>query len=162
MTEGTRAHKVGTDLLDYVDSGRVTPHRAVSRGRKVTKAALAVKLCFIHLMLNPKIPQQMTRFVDSQLAAYTCMRRTPLFQGRFGMDINFAWLEHVANFFKWHFRQQNGEGLLTHLVDDLPEKDIPRAWPGKLASGTQKLGPKWKGAFSKLFYPYLTDLTNSS
>lgn len=147
--QGSHEHRVGTDLLDYVEGGRATPYKALTRGKKITQREVALKLCFTHLMLNPQISQQMSRFVDSQSAVYTCMRRVTLFKGRSGLDINFTWLEHVANFFKYHFRQQNGEGLLTHLIEDLPEEDLPRAWPGKLQDRAQELGPKWKGAFSK-------------
>ena len=148
--EGNQDHKVGTDLLHYVEAGRTVPHKAVSRGKKAIQKEVALKLCFVHLMLNPRIPQLQSRFADSQSAVYTCIRREPLFKGKLGHDINFTWLEHAANFFKYHFRQQNGEGLLTHLIDDLPDRDLPRAWPGRLENGTKKLGPKWKGAFSTL------------
>ena len=147
--EGTPDHKVGTNFLGYVVTGRKVPHYAATRARKVIQRDVALKLCLTHLMLNPRLPQIQSRFVDSQSTVYTCIRRAPLFKGKGGFDVNFEWLEHAATVFKYDFSQQHCVGLLTHLIEDLPEKDLPRAWPGVLQNGTKKLGPKWKGAFSE-------------
>ncbi len=138
--------KQKANLLDFVIPKRAT-HMS-RKGKEATNLELTVKICLTHLMLNPKIPAQINSFIISQVEAYQCITKVPIFQGRNGFQVNFQWLQHVANFFRHHLRAKHGEGLLTHVFESLPDKDLPRAWPGKLENKTMPLGHKWKGAFT--------------
>lgn len=111
---------------------------------------MVIRLCFIHLLLHPQICNIKTNvFLASQEQVYKCFIEAPLFLGRNKNEINILWFLHTANFFKFHFKTHDGEGILAHMYQQLEKAELPMAWPGKLKGGTQKLGPYWKGAFSE-------------
>ena len=113
---------------------------------------MVIKLCFVHLLLHPDICNAKTSiFLASQEEVYKCFTETPLFGGKNKYEINLPWLLHAANFFKFHFKTPDGEGILAHMYQQLEKSELPMAWTGKLKSGTQKLGPHWKGAFSECY-----------
>ncbi|OBT79980.1 hypothetical protein VF21_01140 [Pseudogymnoascus sp. 05NY08] len=140
----------GSDLLDNL--GRIgydlTPKKRPSRQESLTKV---VKLLFTHLLLHPHSCNIKTDvFLASQEFVYKCFKEAPLFLGRNKNEINIMWLLHAANFFKFHFKMPDGEGILAHMYQQLEKGEWPMPWAGKLKSGTQKLGPYWKGAFTFL------------
>ncbi|OBT54978.1 hypothetical protein VE04_05299 [Pseudogymnoascus sp. 24MN13] len=140
----------GTDLLLNIAGTRYdfTPKKKPTRQERL---AMVVRLCFIHLLLHPQICNIKTNvFLASQEQVYKCFIEAPLFLGRNKNEINILWFLHAANFFKFHFKTPDGEGILAHMYEQLDKSELPMAWSGKLKSGTQKLGPYWKGAFTFL------------
>lgn len=114
--------------------------------------AKLIRLCFVHLLLHPHMCNIKTNiFLASQENVYKCFTEAPLFLGKNKYEINTPWLLHAANFFKFHFKTPDGEGILAHMYQQLEKGELPRAWTGRLKNGTQKLGPHWKGAFSKWY-----------
>lgn len=119
--------------------------------RNPNALVLVVQLCLLHLSLDPTICKSRAHcFNDSQQQVYKCYEDEPIFRGKNGDEINFPWLLHVANFFKFHLKQPDGEGVLAHVYGQLEKCERPRAWPGKVNGGTLELARSWKGAFSKL------------
>ncbi|OBT69421.1 hypothetical protein VE03_01163 [Pseudogymnoascus sp. 23342-1-I1] len=140
----------GTDFLDNIAGSTIDS--PVKRGSwHLSPVAMAIKLCFVHLFLHPNICNiRTTVFMASQEEVYRCLTDVPLFLGRNKYQINMRWLLHAANFFKFHFKTPDGEGILTHMYQQLEKSELPMAWTGKLKGGTQTLGPHWKGAFTFL------------
>jgi hypothetical protein len=136
----------GSEFVQNI--GNMNPNVA----SKTRKLGSAIQLCFLHLLFHPGMfMQKPARFHASQDVAYQCRRDMPLFKGKNNDILNVEWLLHIANFFKFHLKTPDGEGILTHRYVELEEKDLPKPWAGKIAKGmtTQKLGSEWKGAFSK-------------
>ncbi|KFZ08049.1 hypothetical protein V502_09571 [Pseudogymnoascus sp. VKM F-4520 (FW-2644)] len=141
----------GTNLLDNIAGSLPKPFLKKKRPPGQKSLTMVIKLCFVHLVLHPDICNTKTSiFLASQEQVYKCFTETPLFRGKNKYEINLPWLLHAANFFKFHFKTPDGEGILAHMYQQLEKGELPMAWTGKLKSGTQKLGPHWKGAFTFL------------
>ncbi|KFY51008.1 hypothetical protein V496_09025 [Pseudogymnoascus sp. VKM F-4515 (FW-2607)] len=139
-------HK-GTDLLENAAGSVDRPNPK----RVLRSLPMVIKLCFVHLILHPDFCNIRTNvFLASQEQVYTCLTKEPLFLGKNKYQINMPWLLHAVNFFKFHFKTPDGEGILAHMYQQLDKDELPKAWTGKVRSGTQKLGPHWKGAFTFL------------
>ena len=150
----------GTDLLDNVvtmpgnRASSALTHSSIkvkASYKEMITFEVLVKLCCVHFMLHPSIPTPMKRFIVSQSEVYQTVRKRPIFKGVNKNVVDLIWLQHVAHFFKFHFKADNGAGLLQNVYKDLPETELPRGWTGRLKEGTQNLAGRWKGAFSKLF-----------
>lgn len=154
----TRRHPHGSNILDVICShdfftrflqlgpqGRIT-------SRSTGALVILIQLSLLHLVLDPNICNTKARqIISSQQQVYQTRTKQPIFSGRNKDEINVTWLLHVANFFKFHLKQDNGEGVLAHSYEALGENERPRAWIGKLDSDckTRELGKRWKGCFSK-------------
>jgi hypothetical protein len=152
------------DYLDILDAVLCT-HRGDSafwdRDRIVSASqddtlVLVIQLCLTSLNIHPSFsntnPNGRTgipNFDTSQSLAYRDHETQPIFVGSWKMDINVKWLLSVVNFFKFHFKQPCGEGLLVEEISSLEEDQLPQPWLGTLLDGTQQVGSHWKGAFSK-------------
>ncbi|KFX91484.1 hypothetical protein O988_07727 [Pseudogymnoascus sp. VKM F-3808] len=140
----------GTDLLESY-AGTMFNTTPKKKPIGLEAFAMVVKLCFAHLLLHPDIFNiRSSIFMASQEHVYKCLTEAPLFTGRNKHEINFPWLLHVVNFFKFHLKTPDGEGILAHMYQQLEKSELPTAWTGKIKGGTQKLGPHWKGAFTFL------------
>ncbi|KFY16136.1 hypothetical protein V491_05439 [Pseudogymnoascus sp. VKM F-3775] len=140
----------GTDLMNNIAGTEfMSPVKRRPSGPK--PLAKLIRLCFVHLLLHPHMCNIKTNiFLASQENVYKCFTEAPLFLGKNKYEINTPWLLHAANFFKFHFKTPDGEGILAHMYQQLEKGELPRAWMGRLKNGTQKLGPHWKGAFTFL------------
>lgn len=146
-----RARSRGTNLIDAIcKTDALFQTNAHKSSRSPSSLVLIIQLCLLHLSLDPTIcAARPPRFPESQEQVYKCYSEEPIFKGKNKSELNLPWLLHVANFFKFHLKQQGGEGLLSHMYSCLDESELPRQWQGKLKTGTQELGKRWKGAFSK-------------
>ncbi|QSZ35260.1 hypothetical protein DSL72_008129 [Monilinia vaccinii-corymbosi] len=117
---------------------------------------LLIQLCLTWISWDPRYcTNTISHFDLSQLEVYASPAQQPIFLGRWKNDLNVRWCLHVANFFKFHLKAGNGEGLLAHAYADLPRNQLPQPWLGRLKSGTQQLGSHWKGAY---FYVHTGEL----
>jgi len=157
---------VGDGYLDILDAATRThehipdfwhPDRVVSASRE-DSLVLVIQICLTALNLNPiscninksvRSPTNVPNFDSTQVEAYADHEKQPIFVGMWKQDINVRWLLSTVQFFKYHFRQPTGEGLLGTMYDSLEPDQLPQPWVGKLVEGTQELGTNWKGAFSK-------------
>jgi hypothetical protein len=111
---------------------------------------LVVQFCLSPISLHPNYCNSaVARFDWSQHEVYASPVEQPVFLGRFKHDLNILWCLHVVNFFKFHLKATNGEGLLSHAFGALPRNQLPRLWVGRLQQATQELGRHWKGSFCK-------------
>lgn len=130
------------------NTGQLFQSEKETSSKSSRSLVLIVQLCLLHLSLDPAISKtRAPRISESQQQVYKCFKEEPIFKGKNGGEINLPWLLHVTNFFKFHFKQHDGEGMLAHMYDALDKSELPRAWCGKLQSGTQELGKRWKGTF---------------
>ena len=139
----------GTNIVDSIcKTDALFPSYRHRSSRFPSSLVLIIQLCLLHFSLDPYTScVRAPRFYDSQQHAYKCYSQEPIFKGKKNEDINLPWLLHVANFFKFHFKQPGGEGMLSHMYRDLGECERPRQWRGRLKAGTQELGKRWKGAY---------------
>jgi hypothetical protein len=109
---------------------------------------MTIQLCCTHLFLDDTICQAKTAMhPDSQLEVYKCYADRPLL-GK-GLQVNVPWLLNIATFFKYHLHMV-GEGILHHAFSQLETHERPTPWTGSVMPGVQKLGRRWKGAYTYL------------
>jgi len=144
MTEGTNI----VDAICKTDALFNSNRQKLSRFS--SSLVLIIQLCLLQFSLDPyTCCVRAPRFYDSQQRVYKCYSQEPIFKGKNNEDINLSWLLHVANFFKFHFKQPGGEGMLSHIYGGLDQSERPKQWCGRLKVGTQELGKRWKGAFGE-------------
>ncbi|PQE20967.1 Myo-inositol transporter 1 protein [Rutstroemia sp. NJR-2017a BBW] len=108
---------------------------------------LVVQLCLSPISLHPDYCNSaVARFDWSQHEVYASPVRQPVFLGRYKHDLNVLWCLIVVNFFKFHLKATNGEGLLSHAFGALSRNHLPRPWIGRLQQETQELERHWKGS----------------
>lgn len=116
---------------------------------------LIVKLCLAPFALNQYYAtvHGFMHIDDSQRMVYTHQDKQPLFFGEY-TTINVRWILHAINFFAFHMRAADGEGVFSVDYENLQECFLPQFWNGKLTNGTQTLDHRWIGAYSKHSYPH--------
>ncbi|KAM3086817.1 hypothetical protein ACMFMF_000755 [Clarireedia jacksonii] len=118
---------------------------------------MVIQLCLTPISWDPRYCNNSVSHFDwSQFEVYAAPQQQPVFVGQWKNDLNVQWCLHVANFFKFHLKAKNGEGVLAHAFAALSQDQLPRAWLGRLQQGTQKLESNWKGAY---FYLDRDELT---
>jgi len=124
------------------------PNSIVSAA-KDDSLVLVIQLCLASLFLDYDIIPDSNGFHRSQAEAYADHVKQPVFVGKWKKDINVRWLLSTLNFFAYHLKTPNGEGVLCHEYWALGKDQLPKSWLGKLKEGTQALGTNWKGAYSR-------------
>lgn len=109
-----------------------------------------IQLALTSISLHPGYcNNKVSHFDVSQMHAYSTAKAQPIFVGKVLQDINVRWLLHTINFFKFHFKSGNGEGILANEYALLEPDQYVQPWVGLIEAGTQPLGRFWKGAHSK-------------
>jgi len=142
------------DILDCLLEGDFT-HRP--RGEIASQKSKAANLAMVQLCLAPMILGRGTsmtpvhHFDASQRVVYS-NSRAPLFKGKYKSQVNIDVLLNTLNFFKFHLKAGNGEGLLNDAYSRLDADQLPQMWAGKIPVGTQPLSGHWKGISSRLAF----------
>ncbi|KAH8808612.1 hypothetical protein F5884DRAFT_858140 [Xylogone sp. PMI_703] len=125
---------------------------------------LIIQICLASLSLNRfyHASNKLVGFDESQRMVYAHQDGEPLFSGRYSSVVNARWVLHALNFFKFHMRAQDGEGVLNAEYESYDDWMLPQFWTGKLVNGTQKLGRRWLGAYTFLEYPDLMKIRRPS
>ena len=107
---------------------------------------------FLDPFLGPRgnlpIPQVARRWHYSQHAVYQSPTVIPLFFNPQMDRVNFEYVLHIGNFFKYHLTEANAftlHGLYTALDVDMR----PQLWTEQLTQGGTPLARRWKGTFCK-------------
>lgn len=152
----------GTNLLHAMGRmERLFPSpRSCRFSGKAASLPLLIQLCLLHLSLDPTLKaidggtQRSEPFAavyhcyEAQQYVYRCYREEPIFLEKKKMEINVAWLLHVATFFRFHLMKIS-EGVFGDKYITLDERKRPRAWTGRLQNETQQLAKHWKGTYCK-------------
>lgn len=127
-----------------------------SVGSSPDTLVMVIQLCLTLISWDPRYcNNSISHFDWSQFEVYAAPQKQPMFIGQWKNDLNVRWCLHVANFFKFHLKAKNGEGVLAHAFADLEQDELPRPWLGRLQQGTQKLANNWKGAYCKCHFNLL-------
>jgi len=111
---------------------------------------LVIQLCLTTIALHPKYCKKpVSRFDESQAEVYASPTQVDMFIGRWKENVNLRWVLHAINFFRFHLKAGNGEGLFTHAYEQLASYELPQPWLGKLKAGTREIGNHWKGIYRK-------------
>lgn len=104
-----------------------------------------VQICLAPLILGPDTCQAAVfHFDDSQKVVYSSSEN-PLFEGKYKSRLNTDIVLNTLNFFKFHLKAGNGEGVLGDAYKRLDADQYPHLWAGKIPVGTQPLTGHWKG-----------------
>ncbi|KAF2761678.1 hypothetical protein EJ05DRAFT_181587 [Pseudovirgaria hyperparasitica] len=114
-----------------------------------------LQLVLSHLSLNFQMDApEVHCFEASQKMTYASVEAEPIFKA--SGAVNYTWLRHTVNFFKYHFTQcADRNSLLPHFLADLNEDELPSAWTDKLVDEVVALDRFWKGTYA---YQDMSDL----
>ncbi|TVY87547.1 hypothetical protein LAWI1_G006672 [Lachnellula willkommii] len=119
----------------------------VITANKTGSLVYIIQLALTPISLHPGYcNNKVSHFDVSQMHAYSTAKAQPIFVGKVLQDINVRWLLHTINFFKFHFKSGNGEGIIANDYALLEPDQYVQPWVGLIEAGTQPLGRFWKGA----------------
>jgi hypothetical protein len=117
---------------------------------------MVIQLSLASLVLDYNVLGDYLSFHQSQVDAYADDVTQPIFVGKWKQDVNVKWCLSTLNFFSFHLNTEGGEGVLCQEYWELKKDQIAQPWTGRLKEGTQTLGTKWKGAYSKSILTFST------
>lgn len=152
-------HKSYCDILQSVihsDSGRTS---STLTTRNPASFTIAIQICLTAIALHPDhCKEPAVCFEESQVEMFAAPARTKLFVGKYKEYVNFRYLLHSTNYFRFHLKEPHLQGLLSHPYKQLDADQYPRTWLGKLKPGTQEIGKQWKGVAGKQLFCLYADL----
>lgn len=145
----------GHNYIDVLDSllepdDFVTAPSVAGR-RKKLKLMGMVQLCLLPMILDLQHNNApLVHWDSSQRYVYSHHGEMQLFKGFYRNHINIKLLVNTLNYFKFHLKVANGEGILSNAYAKLASSQRPQMWIGKVPVGTQDMKGHWKGVASKL------------
>ena len=141
--------------VNYVDifealleSDKFTTPKAGRRSKEKLRVTAMVQLCLSPMILDLKHNDGgLCHWDASQKAVYSFGER--MFEGTYKNRIKLDFFVNTLNFFKFHFKTGNGEGILNEAYSKLPRDLRPQMWCGKVPIGTLTMQGRWKGTWSK-------------
>lgn len=140
------------DVLDSIleEDFTICPRGENRSGRVKAATLVMIQLCLSPIILDPNCcTSPVFHFDVSQKLVYSTTK-APLFKGRYKSQINIDLLVNTLNFFKFHLKAGNGEGVLGDAYHRLDADQLPQMWAGEIPTGTHALAGNWKGATSRL------------
>jgi len=143
-SDGVHTIDILEALFEY-DSSTVAP-RGMKRSEKAKSIAM-VQLCLLPIILDLEHNSRGTCHWDSsQRVVYDLSQK--MFEGQYKSRVKLDFFLNTLNFFKFHLKTGNGEGILNEAYSKLGRRQCPQLWYGKVPIATQNMQGHWKGTWS--------------